>query len=175
VFDFFVVFVDIFLSFNKKKKETELKMASSSYKDFIKDHFKKRPAGTSAKEWMKKGGSEWKKLKTMKGGALPPYNPFNPYVPKPSPYIPPIPGPVIVDGIPRTMSAGSAYTDWESQFLSDNEDDLVGFVDQYGRYVPTSVLPDPVSQSVSLLKTFPRQIIRGKKAFNRLLDAGTFF
>lgn len=146
----------------------------ASYKDFIKEHFKKRPDGTSAKEWMKVGATEWKKMK-MKGGALPPYNPLKPYVPKPSPYIPPIPGPVIVDGIPRTMSAGSAYTDWETDYLDQNEDQMVGYIDQYGRYVPTSLLPEPAGLAVNLLTKFPRQIIRGKKAFNQLLDAGTFF
>lgn len=40
---------------------------SSSYRDFVRQEFKKRPPGTSAPDWMKEISVKWKQMK-MKGG-----------------------------------------------------------------------------------------------------------
>jgi len=208
-----------------KTKKLDGKFAGT-YKEFVKQQFAKRPAGTCVRAYMKEVAAKWKEIK---GGAIAPYDPFKPYVPKPGdPGIPPIPGPHIVNGIPRTrkqlkggfvpkpgmvnpipvpkpvrpgipkkvldaqlpllekarregkiktfpinkLKGGALYTDWESQYFDQNEDQFVENLDKYGKYIQA---PGPAGTALSALKKYPRQIIGAKQVFNNLLRAGTFF
>jgi hypothetical protein len=114
----------------------------STYREFVKSEFAKRPKDVKPSLYMKEIGKKWHKQK--EGGSLFP----------------------VLD-----------YANWENAFYDKNEDQIVHYINEYGKYVPADELPTGVGQAVTELKKNPEKTIQRKKALNTLFQyspAGLF-
>lgn len=107
-----------------------------TYREFVKEMFKKRPKTTHASAYMKEVAVMWRK---KKGG--------------------------------KTVMKGKGfnYADWEKSYIDNNEDQIVEYINEYGKATDLVGLPAPVQTAIRAIRMFPRGSIKAKRAVDELL------